>query len=73
MQIFWGARALGSIVGNPNAIGLSRKHIIEGLDAALERLQVCIICTAYIVLCNHIYVCKYSVRHRLYLEVIYYS
>lgn len=32
-KIFWGGEG-------PNDNGLSRKHIIEGLDAALERLQI---------------------------------
>lgn len=32
-KIFWGGRG-------PNDRGLSRKHIIEGLDASLERLQM---------------------------------
>lgn len=32
-KIFWGGRG-------PNDLGLSRKHILEGTDAALERLQV---------------------------------
>ncbi len=32
-KIFWGG-------GGPNAIGLSRKHIIEGTNAALARLQL---------------------------------
>lgn len=32
-KIFWGGRG-------PNDIGLSRKHIIEGLDTSLKRLQM---------------------------------
>ncbi|HNT23628.1 MAG TPA: aldo/keto reductase [Anaerolineales bacterium] len=32
-KIFWGGRV-------PNATGLSRKHIIEGMDASLARLQM---------------------------------
>jgi aryl-alcohol dehydrogenase-like predicted oxidoreductase len=38
-KIFWGAAHAG-VVGNPNATGLSRKHIIEGVDACLSRLQL---------------------------------
>lgn len=30
----------GYETGKPNSIGLSRKHVIEGCDAALQRLQV---------------------------------
>eukprot|EP01116_Phalansterium_solitarium_P008408 TRINITY_DN2229_c0_g1_i1.p1 TRINITY_DN2229_c0_g1~~TRINITY_DN2229_c0_g1_i1.p1 ORF type:complete len:356 (+),score=91.45 TRINITY_DN2229_c0_g1_i1:121-1188(+) len=33
-KIFWGNP------GGPNDVGLSRKHIIEGTDAALQRLQL---------------------------------
>jgi len=29
-----------SVKGNPNATGNSRKHLVEGLDASLERLQM---------------------------------
>lgn len=36
-KIYWGHK-FGSI--RANNVGLSRKHIIEGLDAALERLQL---------------------------------
>lgn len=32
-QIFWGG-------SGPNESGLSRKHILEGLDASLKRLQL---------------------------------
>ena len=32
-KIFWGG-------SGPNDRGLSRKHIVEGTDAALERLQM---------------------------------
>ena len=28
------------VKGSPNATGLSRKHILEGIDASLERLQL---------------------------------
>ncbi len=35
-KIFWG----NSFVQGPNSKGLSRKHILEGVDAALARLQV---------------------------------
>lgn len=28
------------VKGNPNATGLSRKHLLEGMDASLERLQM---------------------------------
>lgn len=34
-KIFWGTKGRG-----PNAAGLSRKHIMEGIDASLERLQM---------------------------------
>ena len=38
-KIFWGG-AMAGVKGNPNASGLSRKHIIEGLDDSLARLQL---------------------------------
>jgi aryl-alcohol dehydrogenase-like predicted oxidoreductase len=38
-KIFWGGYIAG-VAGNPNATGLSRKHIIEGIDASLARLQL---------------------------------
>jgi len=38
-KIFWGQKNSAG-VRNPNSLGLSRKHIIEGTDAALRRLQV---------------------------------
>ncbi len=38
-KIFWGGATAG-VAGNPNATGLSRKHIIEGLDASLARMQL---------------------------------
>lgn len=38
-KIFWGS-AMAGVKGNPNATGLSRKHIIEGTRDSLERLQL---------------------------------
>lgn len=38
-KIFWGFRMAG-VKGNPNANGLSRKHIIEGVSDSLKRLQL---------------------------------
>ena len=31
---------MAGIANNPNAMGLSHKHIIEGVDASLKRLQL---------------------------------
>jgi voltage-dependent potassium channel beta subunit len=36
-KVFWGWRGTGN---KPNQTGLSRKHVIEGCDEALQRLQV---------------------------------
>jgi aryl-alcohol dehydrogenase-like predicted oxidoreductase len=38
-KLFLGG-AMAGVKGNPNAIGLSRKHIIEGLNDSLKRLQL---------------------------------
>lgn len=38
-KIFWGAGMAG-VTGNPNATGLSRKHIIEGTKDSLRRMQL---------------------------------
>src|SRR5512135_3289165 len=35
-KIFWG----GAMTKGPNATGLSRKHILEGMDESLARLQM---------------------------------
>ena len=39
-KIYWSRGDLVGIVGSPNVIGLSRKHIVEGLDASLKRLRL---------------------------------
>ena len=38
-KIFWGG-AMAGVKGNPNAVGLSRKHLIEGMKDSLQRLQL---------------------------------
>jgi len=38
-KIFWGG-AMAGVKGNPNATGLSRKHIIEGTRDSLKRMQL---------------------------------
>lgn len=39
-KIYWGAANASSPEKSVNCVGLSRKHIIEGLKASLERLQL---------------------------------
>jgi len=38
-KIFWGG-AMAGVKGNPNAVGLSRKHLLEGMKDSLQRLQL---------------------------------
>ena len=38
-KIFWGG-AMAGVKGNPNAAGLSRKHLLEGMKDSLQRLQL---------------------------------
>jgi aryl-alcohol dehydrogenase-like predicted oxidoreductase len=38
-KIYWG-QAMAGVKGNPNAVGLSRKHLIEGLNDSLGRMQL---------------------------------